>query len=33
MRLPSIYLDDQLAKYLEQIRSCFSKLKNKSSIL
>lgn len=25
MRLPSICLDDQLAKYLEQFRSCFSK--------
>ena len=25
MRLPSICLDDQLANYLEQFRSCFSK--------
>ncbi len=24
MRLPSICLDDQLAKYLEQFRACFS---------
>jgi SRSO17 transposase len=29
MRLPSICLDDQLAKYLEQFRSCFSKPQNK----
>lgn len=32
MRLPSICLDDQLAKYLEQFRSCFSKPQYKNFV-